>query len=55
MMKKYIVARKQLLAERDATPQSEVMTRYATNANYIYEPLQKDSVSIRRLKDDGLF
>ena len=55
MMKKYIVARKDLLAERDTHTAEEQRTRYANNASYVYEPFQNETLAIRRLKDDGQF
>ena len=38
MIKKYIVARKAILAERDTHSQEVQRTRYVTNPNYVYEP-----------------
>ena len=55
MLKKYIVARKEILNERDAASEEEQRTRYATNSNYIFEPLKVDTTTIRRLRDDGHF
>ena len=55
MVKKYIVARKEILAERDQCSQEEQRTRYATNPNYVFEPLKKDTPAIQRLRDDGNF
>ena len=55
MMKKYIVARKDLLAERDTHTPEEQRTRYATNVSYVYEQFQNETMAIRRLKDDGQF
>ena len=40
MLRKYIVARKEILAERDESSQEEQWTKYITNPNYIYEPLK---------------
>lgn len=55
MIKKYQVARKEIIAERDTHSDLEKRTMYATNANYIYEPLPKDDDRIQRMKDDGEF
>lgn len=38
MMKKYQVARKQILAEREQQPEEVRRTKYVTNPNYVYEP-----------------
>ena len=53
MLRKYIVARKEILAERDECSQEEHWTKYITNPNYIYEPLTKDTDTIKRLRADG--
>merc|ERR1719263_987040 len=53
MLKKYIVARKEILAERDECSLEEQWTRHVTNPNYIYEPLSKDTDVIKRLRGDG--
>ena len=55
MIKKYIVARKAILAERDTHSQEVQRTRYATNPNYVFEPFQNDTVAIARLRADGEF
>ena len=55
MLKKYIVARKELLAQRDLCSEEEQRSKYAMNPNYIYEPLKKDTTTILRLRGDGLF
>jgi hypothetical protein len=55
MLKKYVVARKEILAERDLSSLEEHRTKYVTNANYIYEPLKKDTDTIKRLRADGHF
>ena len=54
MMKKYIGVRKEIIDEREACSQEERLTRYATNPNYIYEPMGADDDKIRRIKDLGL-
>ena len=54
MMKKYIGVRKELIDEREACTPEERLTRYATNPNYVYEPLGQDDDAIRRIKDLGL-
>ena len=53
MMKKYIVARKDILEERDACSSEEIATKYATNPSYIYESFKKDTDAIKRLKAQG--
>lgn len=54
MMKKYIGVRKEIIDEREACSPEERLTRYATNPNYVYEPLGPDSDKVRRVKDLGL-
>jgi len=56
MVKKYQVVRKDILAERDSASQEVRMTKYASNPNYVFEPLGPDSNGmIQREKDDGIF
>ena len=55
MMKKYIVARKEILAERDQASQEDHRTRYASNPGYVFESFSNDTQAIRRLRDDGEF
>lgn len=55
MMKKYQIARREVLAEREKYGDQEKRTRYATNSSYVYEPLGQDDDKLRRLKDDHLF
>ena len=55
MVKKYIEARKEILAERDGHSLEEQWTRYATNPNYVFEGLRNDTNAIKRLRDDGQF
>ena len=55
MMKKYISARKELLAERDSYSMEEKWTRFATNPNYVYEGLSNDTTAIQELRDKGMF
>jgi hypothetical protein len=55
MMKRYQVARKEILAERERQPEEVRRTKYITNPNYVYEPMGPDDDKIKRLKDDGLF
>lgn len=55
MMKRYQVARKEILAERERQPDEVKRTKYITNPNYVFEPLGPDDDKIKRLKDDGLF
>ena len=55
MLKKYQVARKEILDEREKCTDQEKRTRYAMNPNYIYEPLGKDSDKIAYLKAQNIF
>ena len=55
MLKRYQVARKEILDEREKLSDQEKRTRYALNPNYIYEPLGKDSDKIAYLKAQGVF
>ena len=57
MLKKYIVARKEILEERDTYSLEEKMTMYKLNPNYIYEGFKddKDTDQIKRLRSDGKF
>ena len=55
MMKRYNVARREILAERDTHSDFEKRTRYATNPTYVCEPLGEDAPAIQRMKDDGTF
>ena len=55
MMKRYQVVRKEVLAERETHDDKTRRTKYATNSNYIYQPLGADDDKIKRMKDDGLF
>lgn len=55
MMKKYQVARKEILVERESSGDFEKRTKYITNGNYVFEALGKDDDKIKRLKDDGKF
>ena len=54
MMKKYIGVRKEILDEREACTPQERLTRYASNPNYIYEPMGPDDSAMQRTKDLGL-
>ena len=54
MMKKYIGVRKEIIDEREACTPEERLTRYASNPNYVYEPMGADDDRIRRTKDLGL-
>ena len=52
MMKKYQIARQQILAERETHSDQVKRTRYITNPHYIYEPFgSRDDDRIQRLKD----
>lgn len=55
MLKKYIVARKEILEERDNCSAEDQMTKYVLNPNYIYEPFKADTEVIKRLRYDGEF
>ena len=55
MLKKYVVARKEILAERDTHSLEVQWTKYATNPNYVFEGLKNDTPVIARLKADGEF
>merc|ERR1712187_891154 len=52
MLKKYIVARKEILAERDTFSAEEQRTKYILNSHYIYEPFTADTDVIKRLRYD---
>ena len=55
MMKRYVGARKEILAEREACTPEERLTRYASNANYVFEGMGADAAEMTRFKADGLF
>ena len=55
MIKKYVGARREILAERDEHSQEVQWTKYATNKNYVYEGLRNDTPAIRRLRADNEF
>ena len=55
MLKRYQGARKEILIERELCTPEERLTRYASNPNYVYEPLGKDDDAMTRLKSEGLF
>ena len=55
MLKKYIVARKELLTERDLASEEERKSRYASNPNYVCELFNKDTDTIARLRTTGDF
>jgi hypothetical protein len=55
MLKRYQVARKEILSERERHSDFDRRTKYITNSNYVFEPLGADDDKIKRLKDDGLF
>ena len=54
-MKRYQVARKEIITERDRHTDEVKRTKYITNSNYVFEALGADDDKIKRLKDDGLF
>ena len=55
MMKRYQVARREVLGERERYNDQEKRTKYITNQNYVYEALGADDDKLKRLKDDHLF
>ena len=55
MIKKYVVARKEILAERDEHSQAVQWTKYATNKNYVFEGLKNDTPAIIRLRANNEF
>ena len=55
MMKRYQVARREILDEREKCSDEERRTKYASNANYVFEPLGPDDDNIKRAKADGRF
>ena len=55
MMKKYITARKEILAERDTYSDEEKRTKYISNGCYVYEAFKNDTDVIKRLRADGSF
>ena len=55
MMKRYQVARKEILADRERHSDEVKRTKYISNSNYVFEPLGADDDKLRRLKADGLF
>ena len=55
MLRRYLIARKEILAERDECSAEERWTKHISNPNYIYEPLSSDTGVIKRLRFDGEF
>jgi hypothetical protein len=55
MMKRYQVARREILAERDRQSDEVKRSKYITNGNYIFEALGEDDDKLKRVKADGLF
>ena len=55
MMKRYQVARKEIITERDRHSDEVKRTKYITNPSYIFEALGPDDDKIKRIKADGLF
>lgn len=55
MLKRYQVARKEILAERERHSDFDKRTKYILNSNYVYEPLGPDDDKLKRAKDDGSF
>ena len=55
MMRRYQVARREILAERERQSDQVKRTKYITNSSYVFEPLGADDDKLKRLKDDNLF
>ena len=55
MLKRYQGARREILAERELCTPEERLTRYASNPNYVYEPLGPDDEAMMRYKASGTF
>ena len=55
MLRKYIGARKEILAEREEASDEVKRTKYACNPNYVYEAFKNDTPTIARLKAAGEF
>ena len=55
MMKKYQLARKEILDEREKCSDVEKRTRYISNTNYVHEPLGPDSYKMMQAKMEGIF
>ena len=55
MLKRYLVAKREILEERDNYSQEEQRTRYALNPNYIFEPLKNETPAIKVLRDGHYF
>ena len=55
MIKRYQLARREILAERETHSTDVRRTKYITNPNYVLEPMGPDDDKIKRLKDDNLF
>ena len=55
MMKKYVSARKEILAERDTHSDEVKRTMYISNPNYVYEAFKSEGDAIKLLKSTGQF
>jgi len=55
MMKRYQVARKEILTERERHGDEAKRSKYITNGNYVFEALGQDDDKLKRVKADGLF
>ena len=55
MMRRYQVARREILADRERQTDTVKRTKYITNGSYVLEPLGADDDKLKRLKDDHLF
>ena len=55
MLRRFLIAKKDILNERAKASPEEQWTKFITNPNYIYEPLKNDTAVIKRLLNDGEF
>ena len=55
MLKRYQGARREILTEREHATPEERLTRYATNPNYVYDPMGPDDSAMTRIKSEGAF
>ena len=51
MFKRYLIAKQDILDERDQCSEKEKKTRYITNPNYVYEPLGKDTNTVQNINN----
>lgn len=55
MLKRYQIARKEILADREKHSDHDKRTKYILNSNYVYEPMGADDDKIKRAKAEGTF